>query len=85
MPQDSNFVHLHVHSQYSLLDGAVKLKSLLKKVESMGQPAVAITDHGCMHGAVEFYVAAKDFNVKPIVGIELYVTPVFVESREIFD
>ena len=75
MPQDSNFVHLHVHSQYSLLDGAVKLKSLLKKVESMGQPAVAITDHGGMHGAVEFYVAAKDFNVKPIVGIELYVTP----------
>ncbi len=73
--EDSNFVHLHVHSQYSLLDGAIKIKKLLKKVQDFGQPAVAITDHGNLHGAVEFYIDSKDFNVKPIIGCEFYVTP----------
>lgn len=70
-----NFVHLHLHSQYSLLDGAIKIKDLLKKVKELNQPAVAITDHGNLHGAMEFYTAAKDYDIKPIIGCELYVTP----------
>ncbi|MGI6680463.1 MAG: DNA polymerase III subunit alpha [Bdellovibrionota bacterium] len=75
MQEDINFVHLHVHTHYSLLDGAIKLDDLLRKAESFNQKAVAMTDHGNMHGAVEFYITAKDFNVKPIIGCELYVAP----------
>ncbi len=73
--ENSKFVHLHVHSQYSLLDGAIKIPKLLQKVQDLGQSAVAITDHGNLHGAMEFYSASKEFNVKPIIGCEFYVTP----------
>ena len=69
----SNFVHLHLHSQYSVLDGAIKIKDLIKKVQSVGQKAVGITDHGTMHGIIEFYSAAKDAGIKPIVGCEVYL------------
>ena len=69
------FVHLHLHTEYSLLDGAAKISSIADKAISEGQDAVAITDHGVMYGAVEFYTALKDKGVKPIIGCEVYVAP----------
>jgi len=69
------FVHLHVHTQYSLLDGANKIDALIGKVKSAGMPAVAITDHGNMFGAVEFYKKATAAGIKPILGCEVYVAP----------
>jgi len=71
----SQFVHLHLHTQYSLLDGANKLKEVIAHAAQLGQPAIAMTDHGNMHGAVEFYYEAKKGGIKPIIGCELYVTP----------
>lgn len=73
--ESSGFVHLHVHSEYSLLDGACRLKELVKKVKDLGQKAVAVTDHGCMYAAVEFYNEAQKQGVKPIIGCEVYVAP----------
>ncbi len=70
-----SFVHLHLHTQYSLLDGANKIKELIPRVKAAGMPACAITDHGNMFGAVQFAHAAKDHGVKPIVGCEMYVAP----------
>ena len=67
------FVHLHVHSEYSLLDGACKLDELIEKVKSMGQTAVAVTDHGNMYGAISFYKKAAAAGIKPIIGCEVYV------------
>ena len=69
------FVHLHLHSQYSLLDGGNRLDRLVKHVKSLGMDAVAVTDHGNLHGAVEFYNLAKREGIKPILGIEAYVAP----------
>ena len=71
----TDFVHLHVHSEYSLLDGACKLGELVARVKELGQTAVAVTDHGVMYGAVDFYKAAKKEGVKPIIGCEVYVAP----------
>ena len=71
----SRFVHLHLHTQYSLLDGANKLPDILELAHSYGQPAIAMTDHGNLHGAIEFYTEAKKIGIKPIIGCELYVTP----------
>jgi DNA polymerase-3 subunit alpha len=71
----SRFAHLHLHTQYSLLDGANKLKEVITHAAALGQPAIAMTDHGNMHGAVEFFYEAKKVGIKPIVGCELYVTP----------
>ncbi len=71
----SNFVHLHVHTQYSLLDGAAEISQLLKKVKQLGMPAVAITDHGVMYGCLKFYQQALEAGVKPILGCEIYVAP----------
>jgi len=70
-----NFVHLHVHSEYSLLDGATRIKGLVEKAARLGMPAVALTDHGVMYGAVEFYKAAKKAGIKPIIGCEVYMAP----------
>ncbi len=69
------FVHLHVHSEYSLLDGACRLDGLIARVKELGQSAVAVTDHGVMYGLVEFYKAAKKAGIKPILGCEAYVAP----------
>ena len=69
----SAFVHLHVHSEYSLLDGACRVKELVKRAKELGMPAVALTDHGTLGGAVKFYRAAQDEGIKPIIGLELYV------------
>src|SRR5687768_16747339 len=68
-----SFVHLHLHTQYSLLDGANRPDALAKKVSALGMPACAITDHGNMFGAVEFYNAMKKVGVKPIIGCEMYM------------
>ncbi|MCK6552968.1 DNA polymerase III subunit alpha [Candidatus Binatia bacterium] len=70
-----SFVHLHVHTQYSLLDGANKIDALIGKVKAAGMPAVAMTDHGNMFGAVEFYRKASAAGIKPILGCEVYVAP----------
>ena len=76
------FAHLHVHTEFSLLDGACRIKDLPKLVKAMGQDAVAITDHGVMYGVIDFYRACKAEGVKPIIGCEVYVTP---EGRTRFD
>ena len=79
MPE-ANFVHLHNHTEYSLLDGACRIvddkgnpAELLKFISSCKMPALAITDHGNMYGAVEFYSACRDIGIKPIIGCELYL------------
>src|SRR6267143_66330 len=74
MPRDS-FVHLHLHTEYSLLEGAVRMKELMKKAAEFKMPAVAITDHGNLFGAIEFYQEAAKAGIKPIVGCEAYVAP----------
>ncbi len=75
MTDHSPFVHLHVHTEYSLLDGAIRISQMLKKSRDLGMDAVAITDHGNMFGAVQFYVQAAKAGIKPIIGCELYVAP----------
>src|SRR5919204_1903197 len=74
MPRDS-FVHLHLHTEYSLLDGAVRMRELMKKAAEMKMPAVAVTDHGNLFGAIEFYQEAKEAGIKPIIGCEAYIAP----------
>ena len=69
------FVHLHVHTEYSLLDGACRIRDIMARVKEVGQEAVAITDHGNMYGVIDFYRAAKAAGVKPIIGCEVYVAP----------
>lgn len=69
------FVHLHVHSQYSLLDGAIRMRQLVKKASEFGMPSIALTDHGVLYGAVEFYQEAERAGIKPIIGCEAYVAP----------
>ncbi len=77
LPADQSFVHLHLHTQYSMLDGAVRIKDVLKKAAGYGMPAVAMTDHGNMFGAIDFYQAAQKLGngVKPIIGCEVYLAP----------
>ncbi|MBQ9415829.1 MAG: DNA polymerase III subunit alpha [Clostridia bacterium] len=70
-----DFVHLHVHSEYSLLDGACRIRDIPKRVKELGQDAVALTDHGVLYGAVAFWQACRDEGIKPIIGCEVYVAP----------
>lgn len=70
-----DFVHLHVHTEYSMLDGASLLDGLFSRVNDLGMPAIAMTDHGNLHGAYDFYSKAKKYGVQPIIGIEAYITP----------
>ena len=70
-----DFVHLHIHSEYSLLDGANRIKELPKVAKELGMDSIAITDHGVMYGAIEFYKACKEEGIKPIIGCEVYVAP----------
>ena len=70
-----DFVHLHLHSVYSLLDGACRIEDIPKKAAELGQSAVAITDHGAMYGVVALYRACKENNIKPIIGCEVYIAP----------
>ncbi|MBQ9919734.1 MAG: PHP domain-containing protein, partial [Clostridia bacterium] len=70
-----DFTHLHLHTEYSLLDGAARIDRLFDAVKAAGQSAVAITDHGVMYGVMDFYKKAKAAGVKPIIGCEVYVAP----------
>ena len=79
---NQDFVHLHVHTEYSLLDGAIRTKDLAKKVSDWEHKAVAMTDHGVMYGAVEFYENCLAQGVKPILGCEAYISPEGINSRE---
>ncbi len=72
---DNGFVHLHLHSQYSLLDGGISIDDLIARVKELGMDTVALTDHGNMFGAIEFYTKAKSAGIKPIIGMEAYVAP----------
>ena len=73
--KQKSFTHLHVHSEYSLLDGACRINELITAAKKRGQTAIAITDHGSMYGCVDFYKAAKNEGIKPIIGCEVYVAP----------
>lgn len=76
------FTHLHVHSEYSLLDGAARVGELPKRAKELGQTAMALTDHGVMYGAVDFYKACKKEGIKPIIGCEVYVAPRTLSDKE---
>src|SRR3989338_6373504 len=80
----SDFVHLHLHTQYSLLDGACRIPELMEKARQYKMPAIAMTDHGNMFGAIEFYQEAMKAGIKPIIGCEIYVAPEnrFVKSGQ---
>ena len=71
----SNFVHLHIHSEFSLLDGANRIKDLPVREKEIGMDAMAITDHGVKFGAIDFYKSCKANGIKPIIGCEVYVAP----------
>ena len=77
-----SFVHLHVHSEYSLLDGACRIDRVARRARELGQTALAITDHGVMYGAVAFYKACKDAGIRPVIGCEVYVAPRSMELKE---
>lgn len=69
------FTHLHVHTEYSLLDGSNKITEYVKRVKELGMDSAAITDHGVMYGVIDFYRAAKEAGINPILGCEVYVAP----------
>src|SRR5918912_3147486 len=71
----AEFVHLHLHSEFSLLDGACRLDKLTDRAKELKFPALALTDHGVLYGAIDFYQAAKAKGIKPIIGCEVYVAP----------
>src|SRR5476649_872920 len=73
--EEKQFCHLHLHTEYSLLDGSGKVKNLMKKAKELGMKSIAITDHGVLYGLVDFYKAAKENGIKPILGCEVYVVP----------
>ena len=77
-----DFVHLHVHTEYSLLDGSGKIKELIAKTKELGMKSIAITDHGVMYGCVEFYKQAKEQGIKPIIGCEIYVAAKSMNIKE---
>ena len=71
----AEFVHLHVHTEFSMLDGACRLDKLVQRAADLNFPSLAITDHGVMHGVVDFYEKARAKDVKPIIGCEMYIAP----------
>lgn len=77
------FTHLHVHTQYSLLDGSSKINEIVQRAKDLGMKALAITDHGVMYGVIDFYKAAKEVGIKPIIGCEVYVSPASRFDREV--
>lgn len=83
--QDIPFYHLHLHTEYSLLDGAIRLNDLMKRCKEYGMDAVSITDHGTMFGVAEFYEKAKKAGIKPILGCEVYVAPRTLNDRTPLD
>jgi DNA polymerase-3 subunit alpha len=81
MIDPTDFVHLHVHTHYSLLDGLAKPEALIQKTKALGMKALAITDHGAMYGVPEFYKKCQAVNIKPIIGVELYIAPRRMEDK----
>jgi DNA polymerase III subunit alpha len=79
---DNTFVHLHVHTEFSLLDGLSRIKSLVNRAKALEMPALAITDHGTMFGVMDFYKACTDVGIKPIIGVEAYLAPRSMEDRD---
>ena len=77
------FTHLHVHTEYSLLDGSCKIKELVQRVKDLGMDSIAITDHGVMYGVIDFYRAAKEVGINPIIGCEVYITSGSRFDREV--
>ncbi|MGD9093356.1 MAG: DNA polymerase III subunit alpha, partial [Anaerolineales bacterium] len=77
-----SFVHLHVHSEYSLLDGFSNIEKLVRRAKEMGMPAIALTDHGTMYGVIEFYNAAQKVGIKPIIGVEAYLAARSMQERD---
>ena len=75
MHSHADYVSLHLHTEYSLLDGAIRIKELVERAKEFKMPAITMTDHGCLFGAVEFYKQATKAGLKPIIGCELYVAP----------
>ena len=81
VPRDRQFIHLHLHTEYSLLDGGNRVDRLVRRVSELGMPAVAVTDHGNLFGALSFVQQAQKHNVKPILGCEAYVAPASRHDR----
>src|SRR5438093_1531647 len=81
-PMPSQFVHLHLHTEYSLLDGHSRIPALITRAKQLKMPAVAITDHGTMYGVIEFYLRAKEAGLNPIIGVEAYVAPRTLLGRD---
>ena len=77
-----SFVHLHVHTEFSLLDGACRIGKVAKRAAELGQNALAITDHGVMYGVIDFYRACKSAGIKPIIGCEVYVAPRSMDDKQ---
>ena len=77
-----SFAHLHVHTEYSILDGLSNIKALVKRAKELEMPALAITDHGTMYGAVDFYHSAKEVDIKPIIGVEGYLAARGMKDRD---
>jgi DNA polymerase-3 subunit alpha len=77
-----SFVHLHVHTEYSLLDGFSNIHKLVGRAREMGMPAIAITDHGTMFGVIEFYNAAMQAGIKPIIGLEAYMAARTIKEHD---
>jgi len=77
----SKFIHLHVHSHYSLLDGLGKIDDLLARAKELGMDTLALTDHGVMYGAIEFFRKAKEYGIKPIIGCEMYLAVNGIEKQ----
>ena len=77
-----SFAHLHVHTEYSLLDGFSNIKKLVNRAKELEMPALAITDHGTMFGVIEFYERAKEAGIKPIIGIETYMAARTMQERD---
>ncbi|MCX7993768.1 MAG: PHP domain-containing protein, partial [Fimbriimonadales bacterium] len=78
---EAGFVHLHLHTEFSLLDGATRIKELVKRVADFGMPAVAISDHGVLYGAIDFYNACQGAGIKPIIGCEVYLAPRSIKDK----
>jgi len=79
------FTHLHVHTEYSLLDGLCRIPDLVSKAKDLGMNSLAITDHGSMHGVIDFYTTAKSAGIKPLVGCEVYLAQTNRQSRDASD
>lgn len=82
MSDKNQFVHLHVHTEFSLLDGLSRIKKLVSRAKELEMPALAITDHGTMFGTMDFFDACTDAEIKPIIGLEAYLSPRGMEDRD---